>query len=291
MSFKEQLIKLKENWLLAVLVIAVLLFASFVGNNSFGSIGALEKNYGGMYAETSMAVPSAKMGYGGDNSFAPEVQERKITKNTWMSSEVRRGEFKSAEEQLKNIVKSTDSYLLNENTNLYGSGKTAYYSGSYQIKVDTQKYDSIVSQLKQIGEVTSFNENAADITERYTDLKSELEAEQERLKKYNEMYAEANDINDKILLADKTFNQERTVKYLQEALKNVNQKVDYSTINVNLNEKQSNYANIVLVSFGQLVRSLVDSFNSLLELVFVILPWAVGAALIWGIVWWVRRKR
>lgn len=291
MTFKEQLSKLKENWLLAVLVIVVLLLVSFGGNNSFSSVGALEKSYGGIYAETSMAIPSAKMGYTSDNSFAPEVQERKITKTTWMSSDIERGQFKTAEEQLKNIVKSTGSYLLNENTNLYGTGKTAYYSGSYQIKVDTQKYDSIVSQLKLIGEVTSFNENAADITERYTDLKSELEAEKERLNKYNEMYLEAKDINDKILLADKIFNQERTVKYLKEALENVNEKVDYSSISVTLTEKQSNYIGIALVTFGQLVRSLVNSFNNLLELVFVILPWAFGAAIIWGAVRLVKRRR
>lgn len=288
MTFKEQLLKLKENWLLAVLVIVVLLFASFGGNNSFGS---MTKSYGGIYAESAMMAPnSAKMSYD-SGSFAPEVQERKITKNTWMSSDIDRGGFKTAEEQLKNIVKSTSSYLLNENTNLYGSGKTAYYSGSYQIKVDTQKYDSIVSQLKQIGEVTSFNENAADITERYTDLKSELESEQARLKKYNEMYTQATDINDKITLADKIFNQERTVKYLQEALENVNEKVDYSSISVTLTEKQSNYMGIVLVSFGQLVRSLVDSFNNLLELIFVVLPYAVAAGLVWIVVKIVRKRR
>jgi uncharacterized protein YutD len=291
MTFKEQLLRLKENWLLAVLIIVVLVFASFGNSGTFRSLDMIQSN--GIYSESAMA-PSAKMvsGIGYDTgSFAPDVQERKITKSSWMSSDVERGEFKAAELGLKNIIESTDSYLLNENVNLYGSGKTAYYYGNYQIKVDTTKYDSIISALKKIGEVTSFNENAADITERYTDLNSELEAEQARLQKYNDMYAQATDINDKIQLADKIFNQERTVKYLQEALENVDQKVDYSTISVTLNEKQSTYANIVVVTFGRLVRSLVDSFNTLLNLIFVILPYAVAAGLIWFVVKVVRRKK
>jgi hypothetical protein len=290
MTFKEQLIKLKENWLLAVLIIVVLLVVSFAGSESNLLRGVTSNAYGGVMMESAIA-PSTKMSYAMDSGFAPQVQDRKITKSTWMSADVKRGEFKAAEEQLKNVVKSADAYLLNENSNLYGEGKTAYYSGSYQIKVETQKYDAVVSQLKLIGEVTSFNENAADITETYVDLKTQLELEQSRLKKYQDMYAEATNINDKIQLTNSIFDQERTIKYLQDSLNNVNQKVDYSTISVSLTEKQSSYANIVVVTFGQLITSLVDSFNTLLKLIFVVLPYAIAAGLIWLVVKLTRSKK
>jgi len=292
MTFKEQLMKLKENWLLAVLIVVILLVASFASSgNNFMSRNVFSQAYGGTMMESAIAPSSAKMGYAMDSGFAPNVQERKITKNAYMGSEVERGAFQTAEEQLKMIVKSSDAYLLNENSNLYGEGKRAYHYGNYEIKVDTKKYDAVVAQLKQIGKVTSFSENSADITQTYVDTKTQLEAEQSRLKKYQEMYAQAVNINDKIQLTNSIFDEERTIKYLQEALSNVDQRVDYSTINVAISEKQSSYANIVVVTFGQLITSLVDSFNTLLKLIFAVLPYAIAAGLIWLVVKLVKGKK
>ena len=111
---------------------------------------------------------------------------------------VKRGSFKNAEKRVKSIITASNSFLLNENVNRYGTGLSSYYRGSYQIKVEANKYDSVISQLKDIGEVTSFNENARDVTGRHTNLQIELEAEQERLLRYKEMYAQATDVSDKI---------------------------------------------------------------------------------------------
>jgi len=50
-----------------------------------------------------------------EQDFAPEVEERKIIKTTSMSSEVDRGTFGAAVLNLKNIIDSSDSFILNEN--------------------------------------------------------------------------------------------------------------------------------------------------------------------------------
>ena len=77
------------------------------------------------------------------------------------------------------------------------------------------------------------------------------------------------------------FDQERTIKYLEDSLKNIDKQVDYSTIYVTLNEKQSEYANIVFVKFSELVKRFVGSINSLLTLIFVVVPYAVAVAILW----------
>ena len=66
--------------------------------------------------------------------------------------------------------------------------------------------------MKEIGEVTSFSENADDITEQFVDLETELVAEKERLARYKQMLSEATLVEDKIQLSDRIFNQERTIK-------------------------------------------------------------------------------
>lgn len=291
MTVKDQLSKLKDNWLLVVIVLIALVFMNFgsIGIGSFSSVrdmsfqkGAQEAAYsrGGYYPPT----PS----YG---DFAPEVTERKITKSASLSTEIETGTFKDAESKLKSIVRSTNSYLLNENVNKYESGWKTYYSGNYQIKVDSRKYNNVLEQLKNIGEVKSFNENADDITASYKNLEIEIAAEKQRLLRYNEMYKEATLIADKIQLSDKIFDQERTIKYLEDSLKNAGRQVDYSAIYVAISEKQSEYANIVFVKFSELVRRLVGSINSLLTLIFVVAPYAVAAAILWFVVRVVRKRK
>jgi len=52
--------------------------------------------------------------------------------------------------------------------------------------------------------------------------------------------------------------------------------VDYSTVTVSINEKKSDYANIVFVKFSELIEKFVRNLNSLLKFVVGIIPWAVA---------------
>ena len=292
MSFKDQLYKIKENWLL-ILVIAIV----FLTLNSGSPLQSITQSSGGYFASKMAVSESAAYdrSYGiippmPQEDFAPEVSERKITKTASMTNEVRQGAFKDAEAKLKSIVSSSNSYLLNENVNKYETGWKNYYNGYYTIKVDTKKYNDVVLQLKAIGEVKSFSENAEDITGSYTNSKIELDAEKQRLERFRKMYDEASLVADKIQLNDKIFDLERRIKYLEDSIKNMDKQVDYSTVYISINEKQSEYAGIVLVRFSELVRNLVSSINSLFSLVFIALPYAVAAGIIWAVARWVKGR-
>lgn len=292
MPLKDQLYKIKENWLL-LLIVVIAVFAF----NSGSSLQGLAQSSGGYFANKMAVSESAAYdrGYGiippmPQGDFAPDVQERKITKTASMTNEVRQGAFKDAEAKLKSIVSSSNSYLLNENVNKYETGWKTYYNGYYTIKVDTKKYNDVIIQLKGIGEVKSFNENAEDITGSYTDAKIELDAEKQRLERFRKMYDEASLVADKIQLNDRLFDIERRIKYFEDSLENMDRQVDYSTVYVSINEKQSEYAGIAIVRFSELVRNIVSSINSLFSLVFIALPYAIAAGAIWGVARWVRRR-
>jgi len=295
MGFKDQFKKLKNNWLIVAVVLVLFLVPTFM---NFGSAGVLSKSYGGYdYAVAELSVDDAEYArsgsyyYDSDESFAPEVDERLITKTGNLYSEVERGTFSEAETSFKSLINVADGYILNENVQKYGEGLASYYYGSYTIKVEADEYDDLVTQLKELGEVTSFSESARDITESYLDLEEELATEQARLARYEEMYTETDDISDKIDLTDKIFNIERTIAYYEEALENKEAQVSYSTIYFRMQEEQSSYANIALVGLGDLVRSLISSVNDVLSLVFWVIPWAIIALLVWFVVKRVRRKK
>lgn len=282
MTIKEQFQKLKENWLIILLLAVVLVL--FMGLPAVETLqqGVFRPSFGAYEG----AVEESKIGIGMpspiyDRGFAPEEKERKITKTAWLSTEVKRGTFREAENQLKSIVTAAEALLLNENVQKYGADRRAYYSGSYTVKVEEGKYDAVLMQLRQIGEVTSFNENKEDITKQFVSLEAELEAEKERLKRYQQMFAEATLVADKIEVSDRIFNQERTIKFLEEQLKNVGTRVEYATMYVTLTEKQSEYVDAVLVKFSELVTKFVASVNSLLKMLVGLFPYAVAVLIAW----------
>lgn len=284
MAIKDQISKLKENWLIvAVVLIAFIAFSGISDKISPSSIGSYsdstEKQYASNSYERLSMTSSIVPGY--SEGFAPETQERAITKSASISTEVERNEFQENSESIKSLIKQNNAILLNENVNEYESGRKSYLTGYYQIKIETSKYDSLVNELKNIGEIKSFSENADDITKRKVDAESTLEAEKERLARYNQMYNEAVSVSDKIELSDRIFNQERTIKYYEEELSNIDNQVSYSTISLTITEKQSDYANTIFVKFSDLVNSFLESLNNLLKFFVVILPWAVIAFILY----------
>lgn len=302
MGIKEQWKKVKENWLL-LLVVAVLLLVPLLSTPVLSNLNVFrsaDTSYGGYYPGASnYAVSEMALSKSYDSSyyptpssdFAPEVTTRLLSKTAYLSSEITRDEFSAADSRLKEIVKLSGAILLNENVQRYGTGRTGYYFGSYQLKVETSKYTAMVEQLKGLGEIQSFSENTEDITGRYTDLEKQIKTEEERLAKYEEMYARATTISDQIQLTDLIFNQERNIQSLKDWLKGLNNEVSYSTISVSLTEESSGYVNVALVKFSELIRKLVDSFNSLLSLLFWALPYAAAVLVLWLVVRTVRKRK
>jgi hypothetical protein len=295
MSIKDQLLKIKDNWLLILVflvVVALILggssFTAKLTNNSF----SLDR----MAMDESMAFATGKGGGGMimpgyEQGFAPEVEDRKIVKTASLSIEVDRGEFQDSVTKLNNIIDSSDAFLLTENVGTNGTGFKEYYIGSFQIKVELDKYDSVVSQLKEIGEVQSFDENADDVTGSYTNLEIELELERERLTRYQALYSEAKDVNDKLNLNDRIFYQERTIKYYEERLANLDAKIDYSTIYVTITEERSKFFEASFVKLSSLARAFVSSINSILVIVITLIPYLVVLGLLYAIIRWVRKRK
>lgn len=298
MTMKEQLSKLKENWLLIALIVLILGALQFsntasFASNTFAPSYAQEAYYDGdSEALKSRGITDYSiMPVPPQGGFAPGVEDRQITKTASLTTEVKRGTFFSNQEQVLAIVDQNKGYILNQNVNKYDVESRSYNQGSYQIKVEVQNYNAVLSALQDLGEVTYFNENGEDVTGQVIDLNVELTAEKERLARYKQMLAEATTTADKIELNDRIFNQERTIKYLEEALRNVGQRIEYGTIYFQLNEKQSEYVDIALVKFSELVRSLVNSINSLLRLIVVVLPYALVGLLIWAGVRYARKRK
>ncbi len=274
MGLREQFMKVKENWLL-VLVALVLIVALSGGTNLFSSIAGGSSRTASMAPDMAYSGAAAQYAPTTTGDFAPDVTDRVITKTASLSSDVKRGTFEEAQQRLLGIAASSQSIVLNQNARKYGQGAASYYRGSYQLKVPVAQYDSAVSQLKGIGDVTGFTENAQDITGQTVDLATRLSLEQEKLQRYKTMMDNTASLNDRLQLADRIMSEEQTIAYLQQQVKTNQQRVDYATVSVTLTEKQSGYANIKAATLSDLVRTFVTSWNALLYVLAFAIPWLV----------------
>lgn len=279
MSFKKQLNVIKENWLVLLIIFFLVILLSngsgiflnsIVSSKYSSDLGVVDSFYAS-YTKSSYDSIRPQINEG----FAPDIGERKIIQTSSIDLEISRGDFHSAEENLKEIVALSGAYLIGESVNSYGEGLNSGLSGYYEVRVNSDSYFSVVEQLKEIGEVLNINNNLEDITSSYENTKIELEVEISRLERYNELYDSASSVQEKLDINDRIFDQERRIKYLQESIDNKDDKVDYSTIYLSMVEKPSNYANLVLVGVGELLRGMVDSFNLLIGLILRVVPWAV----------------
>lgn len=228
MSLKEQFQNLKNNWLIFVLAVVVIGTMLLLPNISRSS--SYSANYAIDAVQTYGGYQNSKAFYNNSTNFAPEVINRKIVKTFNLGVEIKIGKFQDTDSRLREILKSSDSIIINENIYSRKNNSKEIFTGNYTIKVKNTELDNLTNQLKALGKVTNYNQEADDVTGEYTKVNIELQVEKERLKRYKEMYAEVTDISDKIELNDRIFNQERTIKYLEDAVKDVDQRIDYSTI-------------------------------------------------------------
>ncbi|MFC1686085.1 DUF4349 domain-containing protein [Nanoarchaeota archaeon] len=302
-KLKDTLEKAKKNWF-AILVVIILLFLA-VQMNPLDYAGSSDSSYDYKSSPSGGGVPSLEEARfdsvaspGSPGVSRAEVQStpepRKVTKTARMTNEVEHGEYESASEQVKEIVSSSGSILLNEDVDRFETEREGvyYHIGDYEIKIEVDKYDSVLEELKLVGEVDSFNERTRDITEQYEDLEVELESEKARLVRYNEMYAKADEVEFQIDLIDRIFNQERIIKYLEEAIKNLDKKVDYSTVNLRINEEQPDFGEVKFFGIVNLFESFLASLLALVGVIFWVLPWVIAFWLIMKIrKWWLGRKK
>ncbi|MDD4878258.1 MAG: DUF4349 domain-containing protein [Candidatus Nanoarchaeia archaeon] len=303
MTVKEQLKKVKDNWLIVagIIVLGIIVF-------SMSSISNLGSSFSGVTAQRSIMpsiAPSYDYGGAGYNAISEEaavygiaastdkaaIAGRKITKTSSLETEAETGKFREAESEMKTAITSVDALILNEDVQLHKSGSIEYYTGQYRIKVESSKYEELVGELKGIAKLERFSENSDDITESYTDLEVELNAEKERLARYKVILEETKESEFKIQLIDRIFTQEKTIEYLEKAIKEADKRVDYVNINVWMTEEQPGYFNLQFVKFYELVENVINGASTLLKIISYLLPYGIVVFAIWGIRRHFKRKR
>ena len=169
-------------------------------------------------------------------------------------------EFDATVASIKQLVAETDGYFESSSVN----NRSSYRYGTYTVRIPSERYRDFCDQVSAVCHVTYFYENADDISETYYDTKARLETQQTKLKRLQELLAQAETMADIITIEDAISETELMIEELNGTLRHYDLLVGYSTIDISLEEVyQLSNVEEPAIGFGaKLVSALKTGGNS-----------------------------
>lgn len=196
----------------------------------------------------------------------------KIIKNGSMKFEVK--ELEKAKNKVDSILQKCKGYYENEQYNSYGN-RISY---SLQLRMPSSQFDSLISAIELgVGELKSKNIKAKDVTEEYVDLNIRLENNLAYLNQYKEILKKSKSVKDILEVQEKIRRIEEEINSKKGRLKYLDDKVKFSTLNLELSELIKNNIS-QKPNFG---RRLANAFNNGIQ---GFLSFIIGVVHLWPFV-------
>ena len=125
-------------------------------------------------------------------------------------------------------------------SNYYDSarGYTSRRSASYTLRVPSERFSAIMSNLSAFGNVPYTYTYTENVTAQYYDVQARLQALQAQETRLVEMMKIAETVEDIITIEDKLTDVRYRIDSLQSSLNNWDRRVAYSTLNITVKEVQ-----------------------------------------------------
>lgn len=117
----------------------------------------------------------------------------------------------------------------------YYGGKT-YRRADFTVRVPVQHYSEMSVGLTEIGNVLNYSSESQNITSQFTDTQSRLKAYRTEYDRLLEMMENAKSVDEMIQVEARLSEVEYNIEHLEGTLRVWQDKVDYSTININIRE-------------------------------------------------------
>ena len=155
----------------------------------------------------------------------------KIIKTGSMEFQVSALELTKA--KVDSILNSFGGYYEQEHFHSYGSS----ISYSLQLRIPNSKFDALIDVLENgIGDLQSKNIRAEDVTEEYVDLNIRLENNLAYLEQYKVILQKARSVKEILEVQEKIRRIEEEIDSKKGRLKYLDDKVKYSTLDLELTE-------------------------------------------------------
>lgn len=190
------------------------------------------EEYGGFTSGDS--VESEDMDSERDNS---NLEPTKVIVRFFINMETI--EFDKSISTLEDLISKNKAYVENSSTSL-GSyyDQNSYRSAEYIIRVPKDNIDNFINETGSIGKITNKEESKEDVTMHYRDTESRLNVLTIKEERILNLLKKAEKMEDIIALENSLSDIIYQKESLTGVLKNLDNKVDFSTVTISLREVQ-----------------------------------------------------
>lgn len=183
---------------------------------------------------------------------------KKIIKNGEMRIQV--GDIKKAQEQINSVLKNNKAYVQKEEFQNTDTDENL----DLTIRVPHQNFDGLIHSFSSgLGAVLSKNISSNDVTEEYTDVSIKLGNKKIYLEKYLEMLKTAKTTKDMLEIQENIRALEDEIDVAEGRLRFIDDRVNYSTLNVNLYKEKIRSSATSKIGFGsRFGDSVTEGWNS-----------------------------
>jgi hypothetical protein len=226
----------------------------------------------------SEATVSAEAGNVGETV---NIDGRKIIRNGYVNLEV--DSFEQIYDEIISLAEASGGFIQESNTGkrFYGgpANETSLLRGSLNIRIPEKSFLTVYNKIKELGEVNDSSIGGSDITFQYNDISSQisnLEVQEARLR---DIMEKAENVEE-LLQVERELNRVRTeIDRMTGTIKNWDNLVSYSTINVSLTEIAPNSTEIEGFEndfWAKAKREFVKSVNQVIILSQNLFVWIIS---------------
>ncbi|HEY4662328.1 MAG TPA: DUF4349 domain-containing protein [Candidatus Humimicrobiaceae bacterium] len=290
--------------LLIILSLSILIFGMIFAGCKAGAVPETDEGLGVSSREEEMAIAEespesvASEGEVSQDTTAdteigdvPVTGDRKVIKNAYIELEIAAGEFETTLFKLTNLAEQNGGFISNSQS--YSDAEGNMTSGNITLRIPSDKYNSALEKVKDMGTVKSTSSSGQDVTQEYTDLESRLrnyEAQEDILL---DLMAQSKRVTDTLEVQRELSIVQEQIEIIKGRMQYLDDLISFSTIDVFFHEPEP----ITTTGWGFVeslkngLRGAVKVLNWLAAAIILTSPLWILAGIILLIVWRVIKAR
>jgi hypothetical protein len=223
----------------------------------------------------------------------PRLTKRKIIKSAEVTLTV--NDFFETFKSVEKIIEKEGGFIADSSS--YKS-ETGSISGNIIIRIPPDRFEQIIDQLKELGDVEYQRISGEDITREYYDLENRLKSKEAMEKRLLELLAtRTNNVSDLLEVEKELGRVREEIESMKGSLRYYDNMVGLSTITLELSEPEpitpvaKNIFKPIKEALRKSLEILSESLAVLIVFVMAIIPWLILGFVIFLIVRAIVRKR
>jgi hypothetical protein len=228
----------KKHVFIGVIIVSAIIAGGFaVVQSQKSTYAGMEEPYLAEESYVEVVPGEALMKEAVDQEMPAPVREaaapeQRVIKTSYMSLEVKN--FREAADAVGSIARTYGGYVSDSSVRDVAERKIGYVT----VRVPSEKFEDIIKEIETIGDLKEENISLEDVTERYIDLKARLENLERQEERYLEILDMAVTVEDVLKVETQLERTRGTIESLQGTLNYLDNRIDYSTIQVQLSEPE-----------------------------------------------------